>query len=294
MRGFINPRAINDLVIPSAGSWREESAFTSRQTQIGIKLQLSGVCIGKRARFWRKPMFHTLETTWDSSARRGWTTLASFATQALALSLLLLIPMVVVQGPPKLRWLDSSIFSPPAAPAPPSPPGTRNPLRGSEFHDGHMFSPPTIPLTISPIDDRGVEAVPDVSGIGVRGGTGRRESSVWRSVGDADAAAPPAPKPANTQPIRVSHWAEGNLIYRVQPIYPVLAREARIQGAVELRAVISKTGSIENLSVLRGHVMLVSAAVDAVRQWRYRPYLLNNEPIEVETDITVNFTLSSN
>lgn len=237
-------------------------------------------------------MFHTLETTWDSSARRGWSTLASFGMQALALSLLLLIPLVVVQGPPKLRWLDSSIFSPPPAPAPPSPPGARHPLRGSEFHDGHVFAPPTIPPTISPIDDRGVASAPDINGINVPGGTGRGTSGVWQSVGDATALAPPAPKPASTQPLRVSHWAEGNLIYRVQPMYPMLAREARIQGAVELRAIISKNGTIENLTVLRGHAMLVSAAVEAVKQWRYRPYLLNNEPIAVETDIMVNFTLS--
>ena len=151
-----------------------------------------------------------------------------------------------------------------------------------------------IPPTIPPIDDPGVEAAPDVSGINAVGGTGRGESGVWRSVGDATALAPPAPKPASTQPLRVSHWAEGNLIYRVQPMYLPLAREARIEGTVEMRAIISKTGSIENLTVLHGHAMLVSAAVEAVKRWRYRPYLLNNEPIEVETDITVNFTLSGN
>jgi protein TonB len=82
------------------------------------------------------------------------------------------------------------------------------------------------------------------------------------------------------------------LIYRVQPIYPPIARQARIQGPVELRAIISKTGTIENLVVLRGHPMLVPAAIEAVRRWRYRPYLLNSDPIEVETEITVNFVLS--
>ena len=92
----------------------------------------------------------------------------------------------------------------------------------------------------------------------------------------------------------VSHWAEGNLVYRVQPNYPLLARQARIQGTVQLRAIISRMGTIENLTVLRGHSMLVPSAVEAVKQWRYRPYLLNGDPIEVETDITVNFTLTGN
>jgi protein TonB len=102
---------------------------------------------------------------------------------------------------------------------------------------------------------------------------------------------PPSP-PKPTRPLRVSQMAEGSLSYRVQPAYPPLARQARIQGEVRLRAIISKTGIIENLTVLGGHVMLVAAALEAVRQWRYRPYILNGEPVEVETEITVNFTLA--
>jgi protein TonB len=87
---------------------------------------------------------------------------------------------------------------------------------------------------------------------------------------------------------------EGNLIYKVQPIYPPLARSARIQGSVVLRAVISRTGTIENLQVLSGHPLLVMAAREAVEQWRYRPYILNGEPVEVETQVTVNFLLAGN
>ena len=93
-------------------------------------------------------------------------------------------------------------------------------------------------------------------------------------------------------PLKVSHWAEGNIIYRVQPLYPPIARQARVQGTVELRAIISRAGTIENLVVVSGHPMLVKSAIEAVRQWRYHPYLLNNEPAEVETEITVNFVLS--
>jgi periplasmic protein TonB len=85
---------------------------------------------------------------------------------------------------------------------------------------------------------------------------------------------------------------EGNLIYKIQPVYPPLARQARIQGSVLLRAIISRTGTIENLNVISGHPMLVGAAIEAVRQWRYRPYILNDEPVEVEPQVTVNFSLS--
>ena len=84
---------------------------------------------------------------------------------------------------------------------------------------------------------------------------------------------------------------EGNLIHRVQPVYPLLARQARIEGTVVLRAIISREGRIENLQVLSGHPVLVPAAIDAVRQWRYQPYILNDQPVEVETQITVKFSL---
>ena len=85
---------------------------------------------------------------------------------------------------------------------------------------------------------------------------------------------------------------QGSLIRRVEPVYPPLARNARIQGSVVLEAVISKVGTIENLRLLSGHPMLVTAAIEAVRQWRYKPYILNDEAIEVETQITVNFVLA--
>jgi protein TonB len=85
---------------------------------------------------------------------------------------------------------------------------------------------------------------------------------------------------------------EAYLVHRVQPEYPPLARSARIQGAVVVHAVIAKDGTIENLRVISGHPMLVPSALEAIRQWRYRPYVLNGEPVEVETQVTVNFVLS--
>ncbi len=84
---------------------------------------------------------------------------------------------------------------------------------------------------------------------------------------------------------------QGSLLHQVQPTYPLLAKTARIQGPVVIEAVISKAGVIENLHVISGPPLLVKAALEAVSEWRYRPYILNNEPVEVETRITVNFTL---
>jgi protein TonB len=87
---------------------------------------------------------------------------------------------------------------------------------------------------------------------------------------------------------------EGMLIRKVQPVYPPLAKTAHVQGSVVVYALISKAGTMEKVHAISGHPMLVPAAIDAVSQWRYRPYILNSEPIEVETQITVNFYLAGN
>ena len=243
-------------------------------------------------------MFTTLEKTWDKSARRGWTTAASFIMQALAMSLLLLVPLLTIQGPPHLAWFDPHLLAPPPAPPAPTPMplGDRQPLHPSNMYGIQIVAPPSIPPRIAQINDNDVAPAPDINSVYVRGGTGDRGGQGWvaHGLGDGPAVAPPPPTPVSTGPLRVSHWAEGNLIYRVQPAYPTLARQARIQGTVELRAIVSKAGTIENLTVVSGHAMLAGAAIEAVKQWRYRPYLLNNEPIEVETDITVNFRLDGN
>jgi protein TonB len=83
----------------------------------------------------------------------------------------------------------------------------------------------------------------------------------------------------------------GMIVLKTQPVYPPIAKAARQSGTVVLQATISKTGAIENLHVISGPAMLQQAAMDAVRQWRYRPYLLNGEPVEVETTVNVIFTL---
>jgi protein TonB len=104
---------------------------------------------------------------------------------------------------------------------------------------------------------------------------------------------PTVVKPAAPQKLRGSSGvAAGMLIYQLKPAYPRLAAQARIQGTVVLQAVIAKDGTVHDLHVISGHPMLLPAAIEAVRQWRYRPYLLNNEPVEVDTQINVNFALS--
>jgi len=97
---------------------------------------------------------------------------------------------------------------------------------------------------------------------------------------------------ASVRPPRISAMMEGNLIHRVEPVYPSIARQVGVQGTVVIRAFISRSGMIERTEVVSGNPMLTHAAYDAVRQWKYRPYYLNGEPVEVETQITVNFILN--
>lgn len=239
-------------------------------------------------------MFSTLESTWDRSARRGCTTLASFTMQALGMSLLLAISLIWVERPPQVRWLQIS------APAAFTPTAAAETARGHHTATAvsnptreQIITPPSIPHQIAAVNDTdSVPTAPDLPTIGTGSGRGSVDT-VPGGLGDSIPIVIPA-RPNVVKPLVVSDLGEGSLLRRVQPVYPSLARQVRVQGTVELRAIISKFGTIENLVVVSGHPMLVKSAIEAVRQWRYRPYLLNHEPIEVETEITVNFVLSGN
>jgi len=113
-----------------------------------------------------------------------------------------------------------------------------------------------------------------------------------RAVGPAVAAshAVPGPKPSM---VRISNGVQAaKLVHQIKPAYPQLARLARVQGTVRLQAIIARNGAIQNLQLMGGPPLLIAAALDAVRQWTYQPTLLNGEPVEVVTEIDVNFTLN--
>ena len=235
-----------------------------------------------------------LNDSWADRSRRGWTTLISFALEASAISGLLLLPLLYTQGLPRLQLFSALVA--PTPPPPPTPTAERNihPSTSNVSADGHVIAPRVVPREILNIEEAVAPPPVDAGGLGVPGGTGNplAGNGVLDSIGAGLATIMPLPpKPSPYRP-RVSRMMEGNLIYRVQPQYPVLARQARVKGVVLLRAVISRDGRIENLQVISGHPLLVKSAEDAVQQWRYRPYYLNNEPVEVETQVTVNFTLS--
>ena len=234
------------------------------------------------------------DPAWANRSRRGWATLASLSVQALAVSTLFLLPMIYVEGlPPRLTTSVVLPTPPPGPPAPPRQVHHSTPAASNLSSGGEVIAPSVVPKGVTPIHEQIAPPPTDLNGLWVPGGTGdpRAQNTVLNSLGNGpNVLPPPLPVLAHQRPI--SHMMEGNLIYRLQPEYPALARQARVQGTVVLRAVISREGAIENLQVLSGHPLLVKSAMEAVRQWRYRPYVLNGEAVEVETQVTVNFVLS--
>jgi periplasmic protein TonB len=231
------------------------------------------------------------ENSWDNRSHRGWTALASFAAQTLAIAGLLVVPFFYTQAMPRLALLGVVV-----APAPP-PAGegaraAQAPVV-STFDEQALRFPTPIPRAFSAHNNGDADLLPPgLYGPGVPGGTGDRTGggSVLEAFGTG--LTPPLPLAPSVRPPRISHVMEGNLIRRVQPEYPALAKQARIQGTVVLRAVIDRDGVIQNLQMISGHPLLVQAAMNAVRQWRYRPFYLNDQAVEVETEVRVNFSLS--
>jgi len=113
-----------------------------------------------------------------------------------------------------------------------------------------------------------------------------------RTEGDASAAAPESSQSPGAPLQIVNQMLEGHILRKVPPVYPPLARQARIQGTMKLRVIINKLGDVRDVQLLSGHPMLAPAAIEAVKQWKYAPYELNGEAVEVETDVQVNFRLA--
>ena len=159
---------------------------------------------------------------------------------------------------------------------------------------GKLVAPKAIPKEVKIIKEE--ETPPEMAGMagGVPGGVaGGSMGGVMGGVIGGAGNAPPPPKPSTPKRVTVGGNVQAaRLVNRVQPIYPPLARQTRISGTVKLHAIIAKNGAVESLQVVSGHPLLVQSALDAVRQWRYQPTLLNGEPVEVDTEIDVIFSLA--
>jgi|SRR5579872_2605196 protein TonB len=236
-----------------------------------------------------------IETSWAQRSRRSWTTLTSFGIQAIAIGVLLMIPLLSNVVLPAVRTVTTPISIGRRDPGPPPP----QPTHG--FHSNVVEIVPNVHQIMMPgYIPRGIPQGPDPGPVGPAVG----DPTIDIGLPFNPTAGPSLPfrgarqmiplhPTVSVKPLRISNMLPGSLIHRVEPGYPPLAKAARVQGPVVLEAVISKTGTIENLQLISGHPMLAPAAIDAVRQWRYKPYILNGEAIEVETQITVNFTLQN-
>lgn len=229
--------------------------------------------------------------------KRGSTTTFAFIFQVALVGVLVLVPLLFTEALPKTQLMTFLVAPPP--PPPPPPPPAAAPVHmvkqvQSDLVNGQLRTPTKIPEKVQMIKED--EAPPQMASGGVVGGVpgGVPGGQMGGVIGGIISSTPVAvPKVATPQRVRVSQGVtQGLLIRKVQPAYPPLARQARIQGNVVLAAEISKDGTIENLHLISGHPMLAPAAIEAVRQWRYRPYILNGEPVEVETQVTVIFSLS--
>ncbi|MGA8761805.1 MAG: TonB family protein [Candidatus Sulfotelmatobacter sp.] len=237
-----------------------------------------------------------LESGGRLKTKRGRTTFLAFTLEVGLVILLVLVPLIFTEALPK-QQLMTFLVAPP--PPPPPPPPAAAPVHvvkqiQTDIVNGQLRTPTKIPEKVQMIKED--EAPPVMASSGVVGGVpgGIPGGQMGGVIGGIISSTPMAvPKVATPQRVRVSQGvSSGLLVRKVQPTYPPLARQARIQGQVLLRAQISKDGSIENLQLISGHPMLAPAAIEAVKQWKYRPYLLNGEPVEVDTEVVVNFTLS--
>jgi protein TonB len=248
-------------------------------------------------------MFEQTFVDGGGKTRTPLTVFLSFLLQCFLLMIAILIPLIYTDTLPSTQ-LTSFLVAPPPPPPPPPPPAAVVKIVKvipRQFDAGRLMAPKSIPKDIAMIKED--ELPPPSAGAGVVGGVpggmpgGTAGGIIGGIINAIPQAAPPPPpvkveKPAAPARIKVGgNVQEANLINRVIPVYPALARSARIAGLVRFNAIIGVDGRIQGLTLVTGHPLLVPSAQSAVSQWIYRPTLLNGEPVEVATQIDVNFTL---
>jgi protein TonB len=234
--------------------------------------------------------------------RRKSTTVLSWIVEAAIIGVVVVIPLMVTQSMPAPKLTTMLVAPPPPPPPaaavakvkPTTTTATKTPVvKVHEAQLDELRTPTEIPKKIDMTADAApAPSAPSVSGVmgGVPGGVeGGTAGGVIGGILNSKAELPAKPKM-----VRVSQGvSQGLLVHKVTPEYPPIAKQARMQGSVVLRAVIGKDGKVENVQTESGSPLLASAAMHAVKQWRYKPYVLNGSPVEVETTVTVNFQLAA-
>jgi protein TonB len=258
-------------------------------------------------------MFETAVLSYGPPTKRVWATCAGFTGQALLIGFALLAPMIWPQTIPRVVWSSITLVPPSPPPPPPPPPGDQAaprrarvvPFQSAENVFRVPSQIPAHPMMI--VEEPEVVAVAGRKG-GVPGGMeGGVENGVLHGILTQVAGYVPPPKPVEVmrestktapapatvaKPPRISVLQLATPIHRVDPVYPNLAKQARISGVVELVGVLGVDGRIHELRVVRGHPLLLEAAMAAVKQWVYAPTMLNGQPVEVQAPIQVNFILN--
>ncbi len=253
-------------------------------------------------------MFEQSTLTHAPIASRLWSTGAGFAGEALLVMVAAITPMVLPQAAPRLPVLTHLVFPvpnpPPPPPGPSVQPRTLRAWSNRQFRENVLFAPVRPPasaqmLVDNPADFASAGPSGGIPG-GIEGGVpGGILDSILSSAHPAPPVpAPPAPRAAPKAPPAPPRVRVGGLVNpaepvrRVEPVFPPLAIRMRVSGTVHLEGVIGTDGRIRELRVISGHPLLVQAAVDAVRQWLYRPTTLNGDAVEVICPINVTFRLN--
>jgi periplasmic protein TonB len=233
-----------------------------------------------------------LESTFKKkNTSMSWTVILSTLVQTVVLGVLVLIPLMHTAALPQ-KMLSILLVAPPPPPPPPPQSAKATTKPGVRlFRSGILRQPNFIPVKVSvfkepelPADMTNNSTMNDIFthilGQGI--------------IGNNSPAVPSPPKPIGPTRIKQGRIVTAaSILSQTRPVYPTLARLAHVQGTVVLHAIIGGDGRVAQLEVMSGPPLLVQAALDAVKQWLYKPTLLNGDPVEVDTTITVTFTLGS-
>jgi len=260
--------------------WNKSAAEARRQLFADSLMELSGTRPGRR----------TLDFV------------ASLVVHTLFIATFILLPLYFTEAIDLKQFTQTFLVAPP--PPPPAPPAApavlkvRATARRVFMTDGKLLAPTVIPEKIAMIKE---DALPPDVGIGIVGGVpggvpGGQAGGVIGGIisGAPRTYVPIAPSgPAPRAPLRVGgRVMPPKPIYTPEPLYPPLAKQARIQGEVVIDAIIDTQGNVVQMQVVSGHPLLLPAAVEALRKWRYQPTYLNDEPVPVQFLITILFRLN--
>jgi protein TonB len=222
-----------------------------------------------------------------TKTHKSWTVALSAIVQSIILGILILIPLIYTEALPK-GMLNTFLVAPAPPPPPPPPAAPVKTVRAPKIVQlNKMVAPTVIPKNVAMIKDEA--PVIYTNGGGVDGGTG---NGILNGIIGSGGSGPPPPPTKAPSRIRVGGNVQAaSLVNKVTPQYPPIAKTAHVSGTVVLHAIIAKDGSIQELQYMSGPPLLMKSAMDAVREWRYKPTMLNGDPVEVDTTISVVFSL---